>query len=169
MNLIVAVDNGNGIGRQGNLLYRIPEDMRYFKQMTLGKAVVMGHSTLKALPGAGPLPGRRNIVLTRSADTVIQGCTVCQSLRELFEAIAPLKSDDVFVIGGENVYAQLLDYCSLAYVTKIQSVLPADRFFPKIGEDPNWSLISESDEREHNGLRFTFRVYQNRAVKAHFE
>ena len=166
MNLIVAIDRGNGIGRQGNLLYKIPADLRYFKQMTMGKVVVMGHSTLKALPGARPLPGRENIVLTRSADTMINGCTICHSLKELFDVIAAYKSDDVFIIGGENVYMQLMDYCGLAYVTKIQSVLPADKFFPKLEEEKNWSLISETEEKDYNGLRFTFQVFKNLAVKA---
>ncbi len=168
MNLIVAVDMENGIGLHGELLYRIPEDQKYFKRMTMGKAIVMGHSTLKALPGAAPLKGRKNIVLTRSADMMIEGCTVCHDLHEVFEAIAPYESNDVFVIGGENVYTQFLPYCSLAYITRIQSAAPADRFFPILENDAHWALISESEQKEYDGLRYTFQVYQNLAVKDFF-
>ena len=165
MNLIVAIDKENGIGLHGDQLYRIPEDLKYFQKMTIGKVVVMGHSTLKALPGAGPLPGRGNIVLTSRENVTIDGCIVCRSLRELFESIAPYESGDVFVIGGESVYKQLLEYCSLAYVTKIDCASPADRFFPKLEEEKHWVLVSESEEREYEGLRFRYQVFENLAVK----
>ena len=165
MNLIAAVDSNNGIGIDGNLLYRIPEDLRYFKQMTYGKVVVMGHSTLKAMPGGRPLPGRINIVLTRTPGLKIEGCTVCASLAELWQAISAYNTEDVFVIGGEAVYTQLMDYCARAYITKIHGRKPADRFFPRLEGAPGWVLVSASEEKEHQGLRFTFCVYENRAVK----
>ncbi len=166
MNIIAAVDNLGGIGIHGNLLYRIPEDMRYFQQMTYGKVVVMGHSTLKALPGASPLAGRENIVLTRKADFTVDNCIICHTLYDLFLAVAPYPSDDVFVIGGEMVYTQLMDYCAKAYITRIHSTLPADRFFPKIEDAANWTLVFESEMKEYNSIRFSFREYVNHAIKA---
>ncbi len=166
MNMIAAVDSLGGIGLNGNLLYRIPEDLRYFKQLTYGKAVVMGHSTFKALPNARPLAGRTNIVLTRNADLKIDNCIVCPSLDDLGQAIAPYDGDDVFVIGGESVYTQLMDYCAKAYITKIHSSMPADRFFPKIEDAANWALVSESEMKEYNGIRFTFREYVNHDTRA---
>ncbi len=97
MNIIAAVDSLGGIGLNGNQLYRIPEDLKYFRQMTYGKVVVMGHSTLKALPNARPLAGRTNIVLTRNADLKIDNCIICHSLHELGQAIASYKTDDVLI------------------------------------------------------------------------
>ncbi len=164
MNLIVAIDEKNGIGLKGNLLYKLPDDLKYFKQMTLGKVVIMGHSTLKALPGAKPLPGRTNIVLTRNQDIDAEGVIVCHTLAALFQTIAPYSSDDVFVIGGAAVYAQLLEYCHKAYITKVQCAVPADKFFPDIDNDDNWVLLSESDVKENHGIRFTYCVYENNAV-----
>ncbi len=166
MNMIAAVDNLGGIGMNGNMLYHIPEDLRYFKQMTYGKVVVMGRSTLKSLPGAGPLAGRTNIVLTRNMDLMAGNFILCHSLNDLGQAIAPYDGDDVFVIGGEMVYAQLMDYCAKAYITKIYHSMPADRFFPDIENAANWALATESDMKEYNGIRFSFREYVNRDTRA---
>ncbi len=166
MNMIAAVDSLCGIGINGNMLYHIPEDLRFFKQMTYGKVVVMGHSTLKSLPGASPLAGRTNIVLTGSTEFTADNCILCHSLNDLWQAIAPYDGDDVFVIGGESVYAQLMDYCTKAYVTKIHHAMHADRFFPDIENAANWALIAESDMKEYNGIRFSFREYVNRDPKA---
>ena len=166
MNLIAAVDSLGGIGINGNMLYNIPEDLRYFKQMTYGKVVVMGHNTLQSLPHACPLAGRTNIVLTNITDLTADNCIFCNSLNDLWQMIAPYDGNDVFVIGGETVYAQLMTYCARAYITKIYSSMPADRFFPDIENAANWILIYESVIKEYNGIRFSFREYVNRDPRA---
>ena len=165
MNMIAAVDIHHGIGMDGHMLYAIPEDLRRFREMTLCKAVVMGRGTFDALPGASALPGRTNIVLTRDKDWKADNCTVCHSLQELWRAVTPFQRDDVFVIGGESVYTQLMDYCAKAYITRIFDSKPADRFFPKIEEDVNWALVKESEMKEYNGVRFCYQEYVNNRVK----
>jgi dihydrofolate reductase len=166
MNMIAAVDSLGGIGMNGNMLYRIPEDLRYFKQMTYGKVVVMGHGTLKSLPDAIPLAGRTNIVLTGNTDLSVNDCILCHSLNDLRKATSPYESDDVFVIGGESVYAQLMDYCAKAYITKIHTSMPADRFFPSIESKANWKLVRESEMKKYKGIHFSFREYVNQEIRA---
>ena len=114
MDIIVCIDKNNGIGKDGGLLFRIPEDMAYFRRMTVNKTVIMGRKTLESLPGGRPLKNRRNIVLTRNRDRVPDGADAVSSIDELKRAIG---SDKAFVIGGESIYAMLLDYCERAYVT----------------------------------------------------
>ena len=123
MKAIVAVDLNWGIGYRGNLLQRIPEDMKFFKQMTLGKVVIMGRETFESLPGKEPLKDRINIVLSKDECFTNEKVTICRSLDELFYELKKYNSDDVFVIGGESIYTQLLPYCSEVYVTKIDNTL----------------------------------------------
>lgn len=163
MNLIVATDRNFGIGKDGDLLYHIPEDMKYFRAMTSGKTVIMGHRTLLSLPGGNPLKNRRNIVFSRNENLQIDGAEVVHSVNELTEALCC--GEEAFVIGGEALYRLLLDYCEKAYITMINARAEADRFFPDIDSMENWVLASESELKEHEGVTFTFRVYENQSVK----
>jgi dihydrofolate reductase len=171
MQAIVAAGEGWGIGAGGALLARIPEDMALFREKTAGKAVVMGRGTLRSLPGARPLPGRANYVLSRDpafapppAPTTV---TVCRSLAGLARALARAghAPEDVFVIGGQDVYALLLPYCGLAYVTRFSapSAPAPDRFFPDLDALPGWALEAEGPRREHGGVAYSFRTYRNLA------
>jgi len=160
MNLIVAVAKDWGIGCENKLLFRIPEDQKYFRATTIGKIVVMGHSTFKSLPGGKPLKGRTNIVLSRDTTLSIPGVMVCNSSGQLFEQLKAYNSDDVFIIGGAKVYSEFLNHCKKAYITKIDAILPADTFFPNVDEMPNWKLAEESELKEHNGLTFRFCIYE---------
>jgi len=162
MNLIVAIDNNRGIGCDGDLLFSIPEDMRFFREKTMGKVVVMGNLTLKSLPKSQPLPNRTNIVLSRS-ETEIDGAIVCKSVEELLEEVKKHDPDDVYVIGGQYVYEQLLPYCRRAYITKVNAVAAADRTFPNIDEMSEWELASESPARTHGGLEYVFAEYVNKS------
>lgn len=161
MKAIVAVDLNWGIGYKGNLLQRIPEDMRFFKQMTLGKVVVMGSKTFESLPGREPLKDRINIILSKSKDFEKDKLIVCPSLDELFCELKKYDSDDVFAIGGEVVYTQLLPYCSEAYVTKIENKYLADKYFPNLDEIEEWELVSISDSKEFNNIKYSFLKYVN--------
>jgi len=173
MNAIVAVDEKWGIGREGELLFSIPEDMRFFKSVTEGKVVVMGRRTFESLPGGKPLKNRVNIVLT-SGMTPTGGKTtplqaryeerviVCNSLDQLFEAVGEYDPDDVFVIGGQNLYEQLLGQCSRVFVTKVGREKKADRWFPDLDSLDGWAAESKSEDREWSGLTYAFYVYINK-------
>lgn len=162
MDIIVCIDKNNGIGKDGGLLFRIPEDMAYFRRMTVNKTVIMGRKTLESLPGGMPLENRRNIVLTRNKGSVPEGAYAVSGIDELKAAIG---RDEAFVIGGESIYAMLLDYCERAYVTEVEACGGADRFFPDIRNMPAWSLEEQGGEKEHGGLKYRFNVYKNNSVK----
>jgi len=160
MKLIVAVCQDWGIGKDGDQPFYIPEDLQYFKAKTLGKVMVMGRITLAALPN-GPLKRRTNIVLTRDAGFSVEGAATCNSLDELLHHLSQYDTDDVFVIGGQQIYEQLLPYCDTAYVTKIFATAPTDRFFPNLDDMDNWQLHSQSEIKSHDGIDFSFCEYRN--------
>lgn len=164
MKLIVAVDNNWGIGYKGELLYSIPQDQKFVREMTTGKVIVMGHSTLKSFPGGKPLKNRTNIVLSRDMNLSIDGAMVCHSVKELFKEISKYQSDNVFVFGGETVYKMLIDYCDTAYVTKINTEKEADSYFVDIDAKANWEMSGSSPMYEYNGIEFVFKEYRNNKV-----
>lgn len=166
MNLIVAVDNEWNIGYKGDLLEKISEDLKFFKSMTINKTVVMGRNTFESLPGKKPLKNRRNIVLSSNKDLSIDGVEICSSLEELFGLISETDSNDVFIIGGEQVYKLLLPYCHLAYVTKIFNTYTADKKMENIDLLSNWEIVKKSDLHNKDcNLRFQFLTYQNKSIK----
>lgn len=156
MRAIVAVSQSWGIGRDGQLLFRISADLQRFKALTTGHTVVMGRRTLESLPGGRGLPGRRNLVLTRRENFAPDRAEVVHSLKELLAQA----DSDAFVIGGQEVYAQLLPYCTRVYVTKVFADAPADAFFPNLDEDPHWRAVSASEVLEENGLKFQYVEYE---------
>ena len=156
MRAIVAVSQNWGIGRDGQLLFRISADLQRFKALTTGHTVVMGRKTLESLPGGRGLPNRRSLVLTRRDNFTPDRAEVVRSLEE---AVA-LAGDEAFVIGGQEVYEQLLPYCTRAYVTKVFADVPADAFFPNLDEDPLWRAVSTGEMQEENGLIFQYVEYQ---------
>jgi len=161
MNVIVAVDRKWGIGYDNKLLFDIPEDMKFFKDMTDGKIVVMGYNTLLSLPGGKPLKNRTNIVICDNKDFKQDGATLCYSIEEALDKLREYDPNDVFVMGGQGIYEQLLGYCKTAYITKVESVEKADRHFPNIDDLDNWELISQSGQKEYNGLKYTFCKFRN--------
>lgn len=161
MQAIVSVDQNWGIGYRGSLLVRIPEDMRFFKQTTIGQVVVMGRGTFESLPGQKPLPERINLVLSTQNRTDA-GILLCHSLPELAEILRKYPQKQVFVIGGEVIFKQLLPYCRAVYVTKIRSTCPADRFFPNLDEAKEWVLAEVGPPKNHQGLEYNFTIYRNR-------
>lgn len=162
MKLIVAVAKDWGIGCEGNLLFNLPEDMAFFRNTTKNKIVVMGRPTLFSLPGGNPLKNRVNIVLTTDKNFRRQDCIICNSIDELFEELKKYDSDDVFLIGGGNIYNQLYPYCKEAYITKINQAAKADTYLHNFDEDENWKVFFQSEVHENNGIRFTFNTYKNR-------
>ena len=160
MKAIVNVDNNWGIGIGDKLLNHIPADMKFFRETTTGNVVVMGRATFMTFPGPKALPNRVNIVLKRDKEWSAPDVTVCHSTDELFSLLKNYDSDSVFIIGGSNVYEQLLPYCDTVYVTKVNSAKTADKFFPDLDSMQEWSAVSESDIMEHNGVGFRFLTYK---------
>lgn len=164
MKALVAVDKMLGIGYKGDLLVRIPEDIKFFKQSTIGKIVIMGQATFLSLPRQEPLKDRINIVLCEDKQFSDKGITVCTSLDELFMEIKKYPTDEVFVIGGEIVFRELLPYCSEAYVTKIENTYPADRYFPDLDKDQRWKLVYNGETKIYNNIPYNFTTYVNEEV-----
>lgn len=159
MNLIAAVDQNWGIGNGGELLVHIPDDMKFFRQVTMGKAVVMGRKTFEGLPG-GILKGRANIILTHDGDYQAAGAVIARSLAQLRQELAKYPSEDIFVIGGGSVYRQLLDECDTAYITKIDFAYCADTYFPNLDEREGWAVTQESEEQTYFDLVYHYLVYE---------
>ena len=158
MKAIVIVDNNWAIGCDGKLLVHLPEDLKYFKEKTLGKVVVMGRETLESLPGKRPLPNRENFVLTGN-DCYETSCNICLSLDEAISQLSKFNSDDIFVIGGQQIYNQFLPLCDEAFVTKVNSEFHADKFFPNLDEMPDWKLTEETKNHEYEGIEYKFTKY----------
>jgi dihydrofolate reductase len=156
MRLIAAVSQNWGIGYRGELLFPLPGDKAHFKALTLGQTVLMGRSTFESLPGQRPLPHRRNLVLSTRPDFCPKGVEVLSSLAQL-DGIW----EDLWVIGGEAVYRQLLTRCREAEITFVEAAPPADRFLPDLDADQHWQLVAQSAPRVENGLTYTFRTYRN--------
>lgn len=157
MNLIVAVDRNWAIGKDGDQLVYLSEDLKHFKALTTGHPVILGRKTLATFPGGRPLKGRRNMILSRNPGFSPEGAEVFQNLPALLEA-AP---EDAFVLGGASVYAALLDKCDTAYVTKIEASFPGpDCFFPNLDRLPQWRVTDEGPALEEQGLRFRYVTYR---------
>ena len=164
MQAIVAVDSRWGIGKNNDLLFHLPDDMKYFREKTLGKVVVMGSNTLLSFPGAKPLPKRTNVVLWPEGKR--EDCTVAHSLEELKEILKSFDPEDVFVVGGAMFYRTMLPYCARVFVTKVEADGDAQVFFENLDELPDWRLESASEPLENGGIRFRFCVYRNENPKA---
>lgn len=164
MKAIVAVDKKWGIGKNNDLLFSIPEDMKFFRQTTLNKTVVMGRKTLESFPNGNPLKNRINIVLSKNLEK--DGCVVVKDLSELKVELEKYCSQDVFVIGGATVYQLLLPYCESALVTKVEADGDATAFFPNLDKIDGWEKLSESQSIETNGYKIKFTEYRNdKAIK----
>ncbi len=159
MNLIVAVDRNWAIGKDNKLLVSIPDDMKFFRETTTGKVVVMGRKTLESFPNGKPLKNRVNIVLTRDNNYMVNDAIVVHSKEELQKELEKYNSDDVYIIGGESIYRMMLDDCSRAYVTYVDYAYDADTFFPNLDEDDAWTLAEESEEQTYYDIEFYFRTY----------
>lgn len=160
MNLIVAVDKNWAIGNKNKLLVSIPADMKFFRETTTGKVVVMGRKTLESFPNGMPLKNRTNIVLTKDLDYQVKDAIIVHSMDELHEELKKYPSEDIYVIGGETIYTQLLDECDVAHVTKIDFAFEADAYFPNLDEKPEWKITADSEEQTYFDLEYYFYKYE---------
>lgn len=160
MRAILHADKEWGIGKNNGLMFRIPADMQFFKNTTIGNVVVMGSNTLKSFPGGKPLKDRLNIVLYPDGEAR-EDCIIVHSLDELFSEIKKHDTEKVFVVGGMMMYKTLLPYCTEVLVTKVDAVGGADAFFENLDENKNFALVSESVPEVTNGYTIKFTVYKN--------
>ena len=175
MNLIVAADKNWGIGKDNKLLVSIPSDMKFFRQETMGKVVVMGRKTLESFPNGLPLKNRTNVVLTSDKNYQVKDAVIVHSIDEVLEELkkyvkivetdlekAEYDDDEIYVIGGGKVYEELLPYCDVAHVTKIDFAFEADTHFPNLDENPEWEITASSDEQTYFDLEYTFVKYERK-------
>lgn len=168
--LIYSADENWAIGKNGDLLVRIPEDLKdRFKALTLGKTVVMGKKTLLSLPGGKGLVKRNNYVLSHDENFVCENAQVVHSLEELFAELEN-SAEDVFVIGGGEIYRQLQPYCTGAYVTRIAAGFDADTYVDDLDANSDWVKTKESELLESvSGVSFRYDDYINKNVKKYGE
>ena len=163
MNLIAAVDKNWAIGRNNKLLVSIPDDMKFFRETTTRKVVVMGRKTLESFPGKKPLKNRVNIVLTSDNSYQVDGAVIVHDMDELHEELKKYDSQDIYVIGGESIYRQLLDECDVAHITKIDFSYEADAWFPNLDEKEEWVVTADSEEQTYFDLEYYFYKYEKKA------
>ncbi|MBQ8144175.1 MAG: dihydrofolate reductase [Butyricicoccus sp.] len=157
---VMAVDLQNGIGKDGGLLCHLPGDLKHFRELTMGKTVILGRKTLATFPGGRPLVGRRNIILTRDPDFACEGAAVCHSVDEVRAVCADVPADEVCVIGGGTVYDQFLPYTHKLELTRIERRFDADTFFPF--EEEDWTMTEQSELIEENGIAYRYCTYARR-------
>ena len=160
MNLIAAVDENWAIGNKNKLLVSIPADMKFFRETTVNKVVVMGRKTLESFPGGQPLKKRTNIVLTRDKNYKVKDAIVVHSVEALLEELKKYDEEDIYVIGGDSIYKQMLPYCKLAHITRIHHAYEADTYFPNLDEMEDWEITGISDEQTYFDLEYEFVRYE---------
>ena len=163
MNAIVAVDSSWAIGRDNDLLFSLPTDMKRFRTLTTGGTVIMGRKTLDSFPGGNPLPNRRNIVITHNSEFIREGAEVCCSPDEAMRLVKGTDPDKIWLIGGGSVYTAMLKRCKRVYLTRIEAdATDPDTFFPNLDKLPGWEIESVSEPIVENGLTYRFIDYVNK-------
>ena len=174
MKAIAAVDKNWGIGKDGKLLAHLPGDLKYFRENTLGKVLIMGRKTLESLPGGKALPGRTTIVLSGDENyepKAVEGARtlLATSFDELMAMLLSMEfaegidlEEDVMVCGGESVYKQFFPYCNEILITKIDEKFSADKYFENLDELAISGMLKityESEVQEDNGIKYKFVKY----------
>ncbi|MBE5883696.1 MAG: dihydrofolate reductase [Lachnospiraceae bacterium] len=162
MNLIVAVDNNWAIGNKNELLIRIPNDHKHFREETTGKVVVLGRKTLETFPQGLPLKNRTNIILSKDKNYKVKDAIVVHSIEELMEELKQYSEEDIYIIGGESIYRQMLPYCNVAHITKIDHEYEADTYFPNLDADGDWEITADSDEQTYFDVAYQFLKYERK-------
>ncbi len=162
MNLIVAVDENWAIGNKNELLISIPADHKFFRQETTGKVVVLGRKTLETFPQGLPLKNRTNIIMSTNKAYQVKDAVVVHDVEELLEELKKYDTEDIYIVGGESVYRQLLPYCDVAHVTKIDHAYAADAYFPNLDEMPEWQITADSEEQTYFDITYHFLKYERK-------
>ena len=158
ISLIVAASENNAIGKNNQLLWSLPNDMKFFKNTTWGMAVIMGRKTYESVDK--PLPGRFNIVITRQADWRAEGVIVARDLQDALKKAAATNCNEVFVIGGGEIYKWAMSITDKIYITRIHATLDGDTFFPAIAES-QWRLEFNDDfeKDEKHKYAYSFQTW----------
>ncbi len=157
---IVHVDKEWGIGKGNDMMFSLPKDMKFFRETTMGHTVVMGGKTLRSFPNQKPLKNRVNIVLSRGQ--VCDECIFVRSFEELKTELKARQNEEIFIIGGGEIYKALLPYCHKALVTKVDAVGGAEVFFPNLDKHPDFVCVDEGAPIDDNGHSIRFTTYENR-------
>jgi len=160
MNMIVTVDERWAMGNKDKLLVQIPRNQKLFMEETAGKVVVIGRKALQTFPQGMPLQGRTTIVLSKNRNYKVKGATVVHSVKELKKELEKYRSEDIYIAGGESVFAQLLPDCDVVHVTKIDHTYAADKFFADLDKASEWRITAESDEQTYFDIAYTFLKYE---------
>lgn len=160
LKMIAAVSSDWGIGKSGDLLFSIKQDMKFFKETTMDNVVIMGRKTLESFPGGRPLKNRVNIVFTRNKDFSRDDVICVSSVDELSELLKNYEDKKAFVIGGGEIYSLLLPYCDSAYITKVNAKKEADTYIPNLDIDSEWEVSHESEEYTEGDYSFKFLLYK---------
>lgn len=157
---IVAMDQNRVIGKDNRLPWHLPADLAYFKKVTMGHAIIMGRKTFESI--GRPLPGRENVIVTRNRSFQAEGCTVIHSIEEVRQ-FAAKRNDEVFVIGGAELFQATLPFADRLYITKIEANFPGDTFYPDF-EESEWQLVSYTKgiKDEKNPYDYAFIVYERK-------
>lgn len=160
ISIIAAVSEDFGIGKNNDLLWHIPEDLKRFKKLTIGKTVIMGRRTWDSLPRR-PLPGRNNVVLTDIQDEVIDNAVTAYSIEDALNKCGG--SEEVFIIGGGSIYHQFMPLADRLYITHVHCKLPADVFFPEI-DLKKWKIVRKEKSVSHSDdvIPYTYVVYKRK-------
>jgi dihydrofolate reductase len=162
LSIIVAATENNVIGRRNDLPWHLPTDMKYFKKVTDGSKVIMGRKCWESIPEKfRPLPNRKNFVVTRQLDYEAKGAIILNDTTLALSTVHMDPSDEVFVIGGAEIYKEAFKYATKLYLTRIEGVVEGDVILE--GLDINeWDMISSSEPIEENGFKYKFEVYQKK-------
>ena len=153
ISVVVAASTNNVIGADGGLPWRLPEDLKRFKEITMGKPIVMGRATWESI--GRPLPGRRNIVITRQADYEADGCDVVASIEAALQLVAD--ADEVMIIGGGKIYEQTLPMADRIYLTRVHATVEGDTFFPEL-DDGEWREVGRESYPAQEGREHAFDI-----------
>ena len=166
MNKVISIlncDKNFGIGKKGGLLFRLPKDMKMFRETTSGHAVAMGEATLLSFPNQKPLPNRINIVLSADYSHEYEGTIPAHTMEEFRRLIYEAKkAGDVYVIGGASIYRQMLPYVDEVSLNKVDADGEAEVFFENLDTHPDFELVSESEPVEDNGYVTRLCIYRNK-------
>ena len=161
--IVAMTEKTRAIGKNNDMLYHLPEDLKYFKQTTQGHTIVIGYNTYMSFPKR-PLPNRKNIVLTRK-NRVIEGVEILHSIEEVLDYAKVYSEEQIFICGGDTIYEQFMPYVSKLYLTVIEEETPveAEAFFPEVDTDV-WKKTEENPSKEWNGItpNYTFTVWEKR-------
>nr|AIA17244.1 Dihydrofolate reductase [uncultured bacterium] len=157
ISIVVAADENGVIGKDNKLPWRLPADLKHFRELPLGKPVLMGRKTFESI--GKPLSGRRNIVLTRAAGVTIEGCTVVNSLDDAIDAAG--EADELMIIGGAEIYRESLELANRIYLTRVHTAVEGDTRFPDLDYD-EWreTSIEEHAPDERNEHAYSFEVLE---------